>query len=60
VPEVAEREAVEPVDSEVMAPEMPDPDAEAADPEAAPVSPDPDAESGGEDVDDEAFHEAAE
>lgn len=42
-------------------PDTPDPDADApADPETAPMSPDPDAGDGGEDVDGEAFHEAAE
>ena len=44
-----------------VAPDTPDPDADApAAPETAPLSPDPDAEDGGEDVDGEAFHEAAE
>jgi ParB family chromosome partitioning protein len=65
-PEAAEREAAESLDSEGTAPETPDPDAEAADPDApdgdetAPDTSDPDVDDGGEDVDGEAFHEAAE
>jgi len=70
-PEMAEAEAEDFVDPKAMPSEMadpdetapytPDPDAqEAADPEEAPVSPDPDAEDGREDMDGEAFHEAAE
>ncbi len=66
VPEVAEREAEEPVAPEATAPGTPDPDADATDPDApeadetAPRGPDPDAEDGGEDVDGEAFQHAAE
>ncbi|TIR52746.1 MAG: ParB/RepB/Spo0J family partition protein [Mesorhizobium sp.] len=64
--EVSEPEAAEPVDPDApeadeTTPDTPDPDADApADPEPAPVSPDPDAEDDGEDMDGEAFHEAAE
>ncbi|KXF79405.1 chromosome partitioning protein ParB [Paramesorhizobium deserti] len=42
-------------------PDTPDPDADLpAEPETAPVGPDPDAEDGGEDVDGDIFHDAAE
>ena len=65
-PEGAEREGVESLDPEGMAPETPDPGAEAVDPDApdadetAPDTPDPDADDGGEHVDGEAFQHAAE
>ncbi|QOF73405.1 ParB/RepB/Spo0J family partition protein [Aminobacter sp. SR38] len=59
-PETPDPDDPDASDPDETAPDTPDPDAqEIADPEEAPVSPDPDAENG-EDVDGEAFHEAAE
>ena len=58
-----DEEAVDPdaPEADEPIPDTPDPDADVpAEPETAPDTPDPNAEDGGEDVDGEVFHDAAE